>query len=501
VIIRTQSAAALLKVNDGIVFDEGHPEQDEQGGRVQAVIAISHMKLEIVFSPGSINLSAIRIGAIVWKTDDPAVRRDLEQSYSRDLIPNRVPLNVTVRAVENQPLRLRVSDGESEITLESAESMQRAQKHPLSEQLFREQFGRLGNTPFTLAEVKITGPTGDDAAHPIMTPKSLLNDLRRQAVEQLLKLRSNSHCITNPGALDTLRVAISSPQPRTVKPQPALTVLVRTLEQLRAAVLHSPCPSLIYCDFEDIRRYKEAVALARDAGQRIALATLRIIKPTEEGLLRQIADNQPDAILVRNLAALSFYREHAPEITLLGDYSMNVSNELTAQILRDSGLARLVPSYDLNWKQLRALLTRIDPGLFEIVIHQHMPMFHMEHCVFAHTLSDGKDYRTCGRPCDHHQLDLRDRVGQSHPLIPDVGCRNTVFNAQAQSAAEFIPKMLGMGLGQFRIELLREKGEDVGPLIERYEEILAARVEPKAAVRSLRVLNQLGVTSGTLARD
>jgi len=34
---------------------------------------------------------------------------------------------------------------------------------------------------------------------------------------------------------------------------------------------------------EDIRRYKEAVALARSAHLPIALATLRIIKPTEEG--------------------------------------------------------------------------------------------------------------------------------------------------------------------------------------------------------------------------
>jgi len=160
-----------------------------------------------------------------------------------------------------------------------------------------------------------------------------------------------------------------------------------------------------------------------------------------------------------------------------------------------------VPSYDLNWRQLAAMLSRFDPARFEAVIHQHMPMFHMEHCVFAHTLSNGKDYHDCGRPCERHQVDLRDRVGQPHPLIPDAGCRNTVFNAQAQSAAEFVPEMRSLGIRNFRVELLRENSQDVKPLIARYADILLGRTSPRSAMRSLRVLQQLGVTRGTLDRE
>jgi putative protease len=130
-----------------------------------------------------------------------------------------------------------------------------------------------------------------------------------------------------------------------------------------------------------------------------------------------------------------------------------------------------------------------------------MPMFHMEHCVFAHTLSSGKDYRDCGRPCERHAVDLRDRVGQPHPLIPDAGCRNTVFNAQAQSAMEFVPKMREMGIIHFRVELLREKPHEVASLLSRYMEVLNGKSEPKKTLRALRVLNQLGVTRGTLDRE
>jgi putative protease len=158
----------------------------------------------------------------------------------------------------------------------------------------------------------------------------------------------------------------------------------------------------------------------------------------------------------------------------------------------------MTPSYDLNWKQMAQFFARFSPAFFEAVIHQHMPMFHMEHCVFANTLSNGKDYRDCGRPCESHRVDLRDRASAAHPLVADAGCRNTVYNGAAQSAAEFVPRMLDLGLWHFRVELLREELSEIAPILDRYAAVLARRQEPKSAWRELRVLNQLGVTRGTL---
>jgi putative protease len=357
----------------------------------------------------------------------------------------------------------------------------------------------MGDSPFELRNLKVDADGGP------MVPKSVLNDLRRQAVERLIELREmrTKRAAANSDALSDLRAALPSALSPLPSALPQFSVLVRTLDQLDAVLAwHSDLrPSTVYCDFEDIRRYKDAVARAKAAHVPIALATLRVVKPHEEGLLRQILDCQPDAVLVRNLAAVSFYRDAAPDLPQIGDYSLNVANELTAGIFAEAGLARMVPSYDLNWRQLAAMLKRFDPSRFECVIHQHMPMFHMEHCVFAHTLSNGKDYRDCGRPCETHQVDLKDRVGEPHPLIPDVGCRNTVYNATAQSAAEYVPEMKRLGIVHYRVELLREKPHEVALLLNRYADVLLGRTDPKSTLRSLRVLNQLGVTSGTLDRE
>ncbi len=288
-----------------------------------------------------------------------------------------------------------------------------------------------------------------------MVPKSVLNELRRTAVERLLAAQEGARTIRtiHATALDDWRQEIadrssySTDSNRRDGDSPHLYVMVRTTEQLQAVLSWRPAaplhrPDLVYCDFEDVRRYREAVRQAHEVDQAVGLATLRILKPGEEGLLSQIAHAGADAVLIRNLAALAYFQERAPHTQRVGDYSLNVANELTADLFFEEGLARLAPSYDLNWDQLGDLLRRSHPGRFEVVIHQHIPMFHMEHCVFAAMLSDGKDWRDCGRPCDRHQVSLRDRVGAEFPLAADTGCRNTLFNSVAQSAAEYVPRML-----------------------------------------------------------
>ena len=66
-------------------------------------------------------------------------------------------------------------------------------------------------------------------------------------------------------------------------------------------------------------------------------------------------------------------------------------------------------------------------------MHQHLPIFHTEHCVFCRFLSEGNSYLDCGRPCESTSVHLRDGNGKDHLVLADEGCRNTVFNAQAQS--------------------------------------------------------------------
>ena len=281
-------------------------------------------------------------------------------------------------------------------------------------------------------------------------------------------------------------------------PIPELTVLCRTLDQVSAALA---CDAgVIYCDFEDPRRYKDAVTQVRaaNADTAIHLATPRILKPGEIGYLKLIERAEPDGLLLRNLASLEYYK-HRSDLVKIGDFSLNVANPITASLLKEhAALDYLTVSYDLNISQVLELLTLAPTEWFEISLHQHMPMFHMEHCVFCTFLSSGTTWKDCGRPCEKHVVHLRDRVGQLHRLQADVGCRNTLFNGRAQTGARFYEALRDTGLSRYRIELLDEDQPSAESTIQAYQRLLSGEVQPSDLLEDVTALEKLGVTEGTL---
>jgi putative protease len=277
-----------------------------------------------------------------------------------------------------------------------------------------------------------------------------------------------------------------------------LIVLVRNLAQLDAALQCGV--ETLYCEFEDPKKYREAVARFRDSALRTPqsecfVAPPRVFKMGEEWTLKQVRSSEADGYLIRNYDHLNFFANDRR----IGDYSLNIANRLAADYFKTRfGLERVTASYDLNFTQLEALLQAAPPEWFEVTIHQHIPMFHMEHCVFCAFLSSGTDYTNCGRPCDKHDLKLRDRVGAEHPVKADAGCRNTVFNALAQTGADYVARMMVLGVRYFRIEFLNETADQAAQTIARYRQLLRGEITGPQLWHELKLLNQLGVTRGQI---
>jgi putative protease len=332
---------------------------------------------------------------------------------------------------------------------------------------------------------------------------SLLNQLRRELVDRLETTasaapeRSLSAEPVLPGLLRRIKaereeqLSTDSVEPPAVE----LAVLCRRTDQIDAAVGRGI--STIYADYQDIKQFASAVAAAHRGSAAIYLATPRIEKPGEANLFGYLAKQGADGILVRNAGGLAFCSERG--IPFVADFSLNASNPLTVDLLKDRGAARVTASYDLNIDQLLDLLDATPSSWLEVVIHQQVPMFHMEHCVYCAFLSPGTDATNCGRPCDHHDVKLRDRVGKEHPLKADVGCRNTLYNAVPQTAAEYLPQLVSRGARNLRIEFLDESAASVDRTVRLYQDVLAGRRDANNLWRELKASNQYGVTRGPLA--
>jgi putative protease len=496
-------AQMQLKPGDGVVFDTGGDTEHEQGGRIYEI-----RSRRLYFRNGQIDFQRLKVGHRLWKTDDPALNRQLRQTFARDPEPPRIPVDMEVSGREGIPLKLRVISGDHAAEADSKLVLSSARTSALTDLILREQLGHLGETAYVLRNFKV------NLESDLFIPIRFINQLRRDAISRLdaatgkqrtvREKATEASCyvqhLEDPRALDRNRRSPESALSGLLveaqacgNESPELITLCRTFEQIDAAM--EEAIETVYVDFEDIRLYQKAIERIGERA-RVFLATPRIQKSGENGFFRLIENAQPYGILIRNLGSISFFRDKG--FRLHGDFSLNVANPLAAHFFVQRGLQQLTLSYDLSIKEVLSLLRYEPASRFELTIHQHMPMFHMEHCVFAAFLSDGTDYTNCGRPCDRHVLKIRDRVGSEHPIKADVGCRNTVFNARAQTGAQYAQALLAAGLRRFRIEFLTENRCEARHLISVYQQLLRGEIPGEEVWRELKVHLQLGVTKGTL---
>jgi U32 family peptidase len=535
---------ATISRGDGILVEGGFGGEGEVGGRVWT-LAQGGREVEQA-APGSEALvwlgpersleDDVPAGRRVFLTSDPASEQRVRAEIERE--PHRVRIDAALRgAVGEPPVLEATSERGARASVVLDAPLARAERAPLAADDIREKLGKLGDSPFWLGELVVDFPDGS------ILPLSSLNRARRALVEALIAASQRSHPLSPEAAsglpLSPGRAAAPPDRP---PPPPGLFVLCRTLEQAEAAIEAGAAG--VYLDFLELtgtgaalRALRSKAALPGGREAHITVTPPRIRKPGEEKIDRYLASLGPDAILVRSLGALrgDALFDEAPEEgseggegslgsdggtadadrvppaiaedparagrappARIGDFSLNVTNRLTAAEVLSRGLSAFTPSFDLDAAQLLALMRSPFGPYAEVVVHHPMPLFHMEHCVFAALMSEGRDHRTCGRPCEAHKISLRDRAGMDHPVEADVGCRNTVFHAMAQSAATLVPQLQASGVRRFRVELVRESAADVRRILGAYLALIEGRTNPLDATRALKVEGGYGVVKGSL---
>ena len=535
------AAAQPLKTGDGLVLEGAGSDPlqapQEVGGRVMALQTRAGGLVALRLGPGRLDLEGLRRGSPCWLTSDPQLESQLQKLAQAPAPERQQALDLRVSGALGAPLVLEVTaiagTAGGPWRVASAAPLEAASGAGLDRPRLEQQLGRLGGTPWKLGRLEI------DLAPGLFLPVAQLNALRRQLVELLAEASGAPQMDPgdDPLAVDPLpdakaglasgeperrhqiATALEALMPQALAPnsqhaaeagseapseppseplaEPTLTVLVRSLEQLEALLEH-PIHRVVV-DIEHPAQLRQAMALGRGRWPGgLWLAGQRICRPDERWSLEPLLRAQPDGYLVRNADQLERLSLEAP---CIGDFSLNVANPLSAAwLLERWGLERITASYDLALDQLLELVAGCPAGRVELTLHQHMPLFHMEHCLFCAFLSDGHDHSDCGRPCEQHQVLLRDRSGTEHPLRADLGCRNTLFNGKAQTGAEAIPQLLRAGLRHYRVELLQDSGADAKRRVELYRQALAGQRSGRQVWQQEQLDSRLGVTRGSLNR-
>ena len=514
-----------VALGDGVVFDAAawrSPDEPEEGGHIYEVTPIADDLVKLAFAHDGIDFSRIKVGDWVWRSHDPQLIKCLKPITTTEVPLFTRPIDFDVTASGGSPIEIVarivnhtgttrkqancLSDAEPNdeatayhtATFVGEHPLEPAAKRPLDEEILSQKLGRLGGTPFHPGKIRLL--TSDQ----VFVQTSVLNQARRQLVDELFDLAGEPQSIPAAPALDQVhqQTVIHAKPAQPIKPDPQLHVLVRTADQLDAVLdPQAPRPASITLDYLELYGLRTSVDKIRSAGLMPRVASPRILKPSEQNVIKFLLSLECP-ILVRSGGLLfDLIRNANVEATppeLIGDFSLNAANAISVSELLNLGLTRITPTYDLNSQQVSDLTQQIHGAFLEPVIYSQLPVFHTEHCVFCRFLSDGTDNTNCGHPCEKHQLSVRDAKGRSHPVMADVGCRNTVFGAEAQTDSKSLGPWIESGIRDFRIEFVHHSADQVAAITMAYQKFFGKQLSADQLDQELQLNSPQGITEGSL---
>jgi putative protease len=465
--------SSAIRPGDGLGFEP----PDHVGG---PTIGFSAERVRTLATRATIRQAVetrTRVGAgwRVIRTSQAELVERARQSFASlptEIRARKMRLDVRVFGAAGTPLKAVFAAGDESVTVRSEITLAPASKRALDVAALREQFGRLGESPFVLGSLDTVG-----LAAGLFLPVSEQNHLRQEAVDQLITRRdwANDARMADRRARIEAAVVDVPVVPGTRLSAPfTLSVQVYRIEDADAAAeagateicfdpfLRHPAPPLAR-----VRALHERLS-AR--GVSLRLRTPTIVRPEERKSIQKWLDlGLP--ILSGHLGLVAELSRAGRDVT--ADYAVNVFNAHTAAEVFRLGARRIVASVELTTDELAQVASPWNGQGFDAFIYGRPEGMTIEHCVLSAAFN--REPTTCRDLCvkSHPNVELTDPTGYTFPVATDSACRNRLLHSRPVDGSEFLPKLWRAGIRGFQVAF-NVPGDDVSGIVRAYREALDA---------------------------
>lgn len=450
-------------------------------------------------------------GDRVFKVFSHRLHEETENALAENNPDLKIPITAYLEGRLDSPLRLTFRDpcGDSGAAV-SATPLQIARTRPLTREIVAAQLGRLGNTPFRL-EALIT-----DLDSNVMAPLRDLNQLRRQALEQLEAVKLAPYRREKiDWNLATSRISVKdSPLQHIPGPTqgtgPVLSAWVADLESVAAV---APFVEQIYAGGDELTGFhwtpdalKQAREIAHSHKTRFILGLPRINREAHHSQWHALLDAAlsvcPDGIILSELG--SFFRvlkESVLDIYL--NYTLNFFNSAALQGLGKDRVRQVTLSPELSLAEIRALNHsggRVGP-LLECLVQGPLELMVSEYCPIGTIKGE-----SCALQCQKRRFALRDRLDLDFPILTDQFCRMHLLNCKELCMYGDLPDLYKLGRLGWRLELKTHSAGVAGDIAAQYRRLLeglksgAAIPDPTPVIEDFIRMTGRGITKGHFFR-
>lgn len=476
-----------LEAGDGILFEDPG-EENSAGSRL---FSYKFQGNRTILEFGNIfDFRRVHPGMSAFRNDSPAMEKRLHKTFAERENELKFPIKMRLFADFGEPLALEIQDLDGhKVVAKSEKNLERAKTPRDNSERIQKELSALTGSAYLAKDILLDIPK--DA---FVVDKEVRN-LRKTAVEALDNARFDSHPSKASAEQGKALIAHARSAFQNSEQNPEqITLLVRSPKQLEK--LQGLDIDRVILDLDWGVDYKKPMERVRELGFQVGVATIRVLKEGETKNLKKLVDLKPDFILVRNPGALVYLQDSG--IPLEGDYSLNVSNVLSAEWFLSQGLSSLHPSLDLNAQGTEKLLENFGGSHFEVSVFEHLPAFYMEHCLYAANLTEAERFPYCKQICSKHHIDIFDHKGALHSLVPDAECRNTLYLERPQSALNLVPTFKKCGVYRFRLEMLEENAAEVADKTRLYAQAIRGKLSLATASKLIGAEEKYGVSQGQL---
>ncbi|MCU0648225.1 MAG: DUF3656 domain-containing protein [Gemmatimonadaceae bacterium] len=432
-------------------------------------------------------LARVREGWRVVRTSDITLLERARASWialAEPLKARRTRLDVRLFGSAGGPLKAVATvtldpthaDQIDDVMVRSEVMLAPASKRALDYATLREQLGRLGETPFALGTLDITGL---DAG--LFLPLSTLNQLRQDVVDQLMprrdwaeQARLAERDATIEAAIADVTVTLPTREIAPPRLAPRVIASVFDADMARAAAAAGAHEVVIDPFLRHPAPPRARVTALRDElaalGVVLRLRTPTIVRPEDRARLdKWLPLGLP--VLTGHLGLL---HELATQgVDVVGDYALNVFNPQTAAECFALGAARVVASVELTLEEIGQLVAPWQGRGFEVLGYGRPEGMTIEHCVLSAAFD--REPTTCRDLCvqKHPQVSLTDPIGYTFPVATDSDCRNRLLHSRPIDALEYLPALSAIGIDGVHL-VFNVPGDPVAAVTRAWREAVDA---------------------------
>lgn len=355
---------------------------------------------------------SVKIGSNIYKTSSDKLNKKYRLTYSNNVENIKNKVEVEINILKDKKIFAKVFLNNICINIDTNYIPQLANNKELDKEAVISAFSKTQDIPFIFDFKKI------NIDNKLFVPVSILNELRRKIVYEILKSYKININVSNEEK-SVEKLLNEEVVQNNIKIKDSNKVNAKFLYKYDNKVNYAKVDRL-YIDICDYIKYREDILEKYKNVQIYIVIPNVVLSNKRKIILDNIDEIFKDNISGVLLGSFEFFKlvlekKKQYNFVLVADYTLNISNIYSATFLVKEGFDVITPSYDMSITDIENMSRYVNVEIVE----DYITVMTSRYCILGSMLEDRKENKNCSMPCLKDRFYLKDDYGYKYYIIND----------------------------------------------------------------------------------